>query len=213
VAAAKFTVESVALPPGTYPSAAAYLTAVENEVIRELNRIRLDPQEVAGRLKSDRTPYFRGNDFHPPAGRALRTREGIHAVNDAIATLSVARPVGALLPSAGMSLACHESVSQASSTGSTDSDAVRRLTSHGTPNGHCMELIGFGDTGGQEMVWRLMICDGDPKRAQRNVILNGKWKHVGVAVGEHKSSYKRMLSITLCEDFVDNATTRGAIDG
>jgi uncharacterized protein YkwD len=169
-----------------YPAPAAFLSEFENELVREINRIRMEPQEVARDMMENRLPHFKNNDYYPPFGKALRTREGPNAVHDAIAQLNAQRPERPLQPSSGMSKAAKGSVEEAGRSGSTNSDTIKRLHMHGTPAGHCMELMGFGDCTAKEMIWRLFICDGDPNRAQRKQILQPKWKKIGIALGDHK---------------------------
>jgi hypothetical protein len=195
----------------------------------------MEPQEVARDMMENRLPHFKNNDYYPPFGKALRTREGPNAVHDAIAQLNAQRPERPLQPSSGMCKAAKGSVEEAGRSGSTNSDTIKRLHMHGTPAGHCMELMGFGDCTAKycavlfvgcseracrEMIWRLFICDGDPNRAQRKQILQPKWKKIGIALGDHKvlvlnvavvspapvqSNFKKMLSVALCEEFSDQA--------
>lgn len=130
-----------------------------------------------------------------------------------------------------MSAAARASVLANGRSGSTNSDTINRLpdvrlrlylpslnililiscieiltshAQHGRPNGHCMELMGFGDAPARELILRMVVCDGDTSRAQRRVLLDPKWVFVGVGFGDHTGSFKKMISIALSTNYEEN---------
>jgi uncharacterized protein YkwD len=85
-------------------SAAAYLSPLEQDVVKELNLARTDPKRY-GDFLSEMRPYFRGNYLARP-GEAIRvTQEGLAAVDEAISFLRSTAPLPALKASRGLSLA------------------------------------------------------------------------------------------------------------
>ncbi len=134
---------------GVPPKEVSYLSAVENDIVREINRCRMDPATVANQMQTQRIPHYNGADLTLPNGKTLRTREGALAVHDAIATLNNQRTGRPILPSEGIAAAAHDSLRAAGISGANSSDTLTRLAQFGDPDGHVMELLGFGDASAQ----------------------------------------------------------------
>src|SRR5829696_3782171 len=81
----------------TPPAPAVAPSSLEAQVLAALNEARTDPSGYAGKLRQYRT-YFEDNVVHLPGSDVgLRTREGVVAVDQAIAFLARQKPVAALV--------------------------------------------------------------------------------------------------------------------
>jgi len=169
-----------------------YLSALEREVINELNLARTQPKVYADFLASY-SNFFVGNELHEPGKTILVTREGKSAVNEAIRFLRNQKPLGALTASKGMSKGANDMVRMQGATtetghkgrdGSTFSERINR---YGTWSGSSSENIDYGNNSARRIVMALLIDDGVKNRGHRKSIFEPGFKRVGVAFGSHKT--------------------------
>ena len=62
-----------------------------------------------------------------------------------------------------------------------------------------LELLGFGEATARELISRLVVGDGDAERYDRTALTDPAMRFIGVAYGDHRSQYKKMLCINLAE--------------
>lgn len=194
----------------------SYLSDLEKEVVRELNRVRSDPQGYAKYVK-DMLKYFRGNLLEYPGEIAIRTNEGREAVQECYDFLISASPIDTLRPSRGMSLAAKDHVEdqgETSATGHTGSDGSSpfdRIERYGQWQTTAGENIDYGNNIARRIVLSLLIDDGVPSRGHRKNIFNPAFKVVGVACGPHQT-YRYMCVMTLAGGFKSNKNNTRSID-
>ncbi len=183
----------------------SYLTALEKQVLREMNLARARPAGYAGSLEELRK-YFKGTRFKRPRETAVQTQEGVNAVDDAIAYLKMIEPVEALTPSPGMSQAAKDhvrdqgpkgSLGHQGSDGSGMSERVRR---YGNWRGKIAENISYGHADAREVVIQLIIDDGNPDRGHRETLFDPDHRVVGVACGHH-AQYRAMCVTTFATGY------------
>ncbi|MDX2127405.1 MAG: CAP domain-containing protein [Chloroherpetonaceae bacterium] len=172
------------------------MSALENEVVSELNRARTNPQAYAAELESIR-PYFKGKRFEKPGETAIITSEGVDALDEAIRYLKGAKPIGALKSSNGLAKAakdhCNDQgpTGKIGHTGSNGSDMGSRMNRYGTWKMSAGENIAYGSKTAREIVIQLIVDDGVPSRGHRVNIFNSSFNVVGIGIGAH-SVYRTM---------------------
>ena len=70
----------------------------------------------------------------------------------------------------------------------------------------CLQLLNWGPGSAREIVYRILVCDGDDKRTQRILLFSKRWTACGVAVGDHASQFKRVAMIPIAEGASASAT-------
>jgi uncharacterized protein YkwD len=185
---------------GAEAAPTSYLSKLEREVVRELNLARTQPQKYA-RFLEQWKQYYRGKLIRKPHEIAIRTREGVRAVNEAIRFLRKIAPRSALKPSGGMSLGARDHVREQALKGTTGhagrdgSQVWDRVNRYGAWRKTVGENISYGPGTAREIVMELIVDDGVPDRGHRKNIFNKSFQVVGVGCGPH-SVFNNMCVIT-----------------
>jgi uncharacterized protein YkwD len=174
----------LAASAGAQPAPAPSL---EEQVLAGINEVRTNPAAYAARLKQYRS-YFEGNVVTLPGSDVgLRTREGVAAVDEAIAFLARQKPVTALrsAPELAGELASHQGLAGGTGHAAADgSDAKARIKRH-KGSGLTAEVMAYGARDADSVVRQLVIDDGVPSRPNRKILFEDKYRRVGIACGSH----------------------------
>jgi uncharacterized protein YkwD len=164
----------------------------EKAVVDELTLARTKPQEYAKFLE-DFKKLFKDKSIVRVDGRNIQTKEGIAAVDEAIAFLKKAKPISPMTGSRALALAARDHVKDTGPkgvTGHTGTDKSQfsdRIARYGKTKRTSGENIAYGPNDARAIVMQLIIDDGVANRGHRTNIFNPDFKIVGIAIGGHKT--------------------------
>ena len=159
-------------------------TALEPEIISEINRVRTDPQGYARWLEKQQQ-YYDGIWLNLPGEKAVRTNKGRKALSEAIAFLKTQQPLPPL------------SISE-----QTAATATSKLEDFATANN--IQYISYGRVTAQGIVMGLVVDDLFPDRRRRNSLLNPDVENTGV-VCKPDPRYARVCAIAYSDTTSDIA--------
>jgi uncharacterized protein YkwD len=182
-------VAAEAQPPAAQPPAPAP-SSLEEAVLAEINKARTDPAAYAATLREYRG-YFEGNVVHLP-GRdvGLRTREGVVAVDEAIAFLARQGPLPPLRSAPELAVAARAVTAAQVLAGGTGhvgmdgSDAKARIKK-AKGSGFMAEVLAYGASDAAAVVRQLIVDDGVPTRPNRKILFDKRYFRGGVSCGSH----------------------------
>lgn len=180
-------------------------------VVREMNLARTNPSAYA-RFVEDMRTHFRGNLLVLPGRTALRTREGVAALDEAIRFLRNARPQPPLTVSPGMCQAAADHCADQASggrghDGSDRSSPGDRLSRYGRWTARWGENVSYGKSSAREIVLALIVDDGLKGRKHRKNIFSPDFGYAGAAYGPH-ARYRSVCSIEFAGGFLERGSTR-----
>jgi len=187
------------------------LTPLEEGIVREHNLARQDPKGYAAHVQALRE-LFDGQFIRIPGQATVLTREGVEAVDEAIAFLMTIEPAPALSTSQGMSDAAADHVldqGPAGKTGHGGSDGSRpaeRVARHGSWDIIVAENLSYGPDMARHVVMGLIIDDGVPDRGHRTTIFNGALNVIGVSCGPHVT-FGTMCTMDYAGEFTEQASS------
>lgn len=182
-------------------------TAFERAVVQELSDARVRPRAYAQYLRELRDA-FEGTLWKRPGRVPLRTEEGLAALDEAIAFLEAARPLGPLRFNAGLARAARAhardigprgSLEHRGADGSRLSDRLNRL---GTWQGLVAENISTGEEEARQVVIQLLVDDGVPDRGHRRAIFDPDLHQAGAGSAPHRD-YRVVTVIDFADGFVE----------
>ncbi|MBV9007954.1 MAG: CAP domain-containing protein [Verrucomicrobia bacterium] len=182
----------VLCPPLTHASQPGALSSARvgaAAIIHEINVARANPRLYADLIERMRLSYS-GNVRQTPGGIALRTQEGVRALDEAIRFLRSAQPEQTLALSPGLCQAAadhcrDQSGGRMGHHGSDGSNPGLRINRYGAWQGGWAENIAYGQRSAREIVMALIIDDGVRGRGHRRNIFNASYNVAGAAYGPH----------------------------
>lgn len=186
------------------------LTQAEQDLLNEINLARANPQAYAAYLEKLK-PSFSGKEYKT-ATLAVTTQEGWNAVEDAIAFLQAAKPVGPLSISKGLSLAATIHVKEQSGSGATGHKSgnqggfvEERARLFGAWRGAIGENLSYGPENARDRLLTWLIDDGFASRGHRKRLMSADYSVAGVSCGPHPE-FTTMCALTLAGGFSDAST-------
>lgn len=173
----------------------------EADVLAEINFARQNPQSYAEDLREYRG-YFEGQVVYVPGDpNGMMTKEGVRAVDNAVAFLERQAPLPPLDHGAILALAASDHVAaqgpgggigHSSRAGSSPGERVRRRGGQV----YVGEGISYGYSNPREVVRQLIVDDGVPGRGHRALLFNPMFRFAGVGCGSHRV-YRVMCVVDL----------------
>lgn len=166
------------------------LEALEAALVEELNRLRSDPAAYVAALSEFRTLY-REQIVTVPGHMAVRTHEGVAAVDDAVAVAGSTAPMVKLTRSPGLTGAARAYAYQLGHArkldrGSDDSITLHgRMDAYGRVNGMFAENVGAVYRDARLMLLELFVDDGVEMRVHRYNMIGPMFRVVGVGCAPH----------------------------
>lgn len=176
------------------------LSALEREVVREVNLARSDPQHYAALLERWKA-FYKGQRIKRPGKPTILTEEGMAAVDEAIDYLHSIRARPTLVLSIGMSRGAKDHVNEMGPAGALGHRGLRgswpteRINRYGRWREAVGENIYYGKGDAREIVMWLIIDDGIPGRDHRRTTFNPLFHVIGAGCGAH-ATYGTMCVLT-----------------
>jgi hypothetical protein len=179
------------------------------KLIDEINKVRKDPKAFAEKLLSYKQ-YFEGNFLVLPGSDAkVETQEGFKAYEEAANILQGTEALPELSPSKGLGKIASdffEKIKETDPDHIGDIDLNSLIAKYGSFSGVFENIIEFGNNSPELIVTNCIVCDGNPDRENRNILLSKELLKVGMAFGSHVT-YGYCTIIISCTEFknVDNS--------
>lgn len=174
--------------------------AFEATVASELNAARTQPQAYARKLRILRS-QFAGDRIERPGEVAIVTREGVAAIDEAIAFLEAQPPLPALARSLPIdrAAAAHAAdqarsgrVGHAGEDGSSPHERMRREGLWAATG----EAIAYGPQRAEDVIIQLIVDDGVADRGHRTLLFSPAYTLVGVGCEPHPE-WRRVCVVDL----------------
>lgn len=206
-ARASETASSMAAPTTT-TAASTTLTpsALEADVLRELNLLRANPKGYAAILRSWSGRYDGKILRAPGQSRAIQTVEGEAALDEAIAVVEAAGDAHTMTWTDALSVAANDHVKAQGATrtighrGEDGSNSLQRISRHGRSRGRSAEVIDYGWRDARSIVIDLLVDDGIADRGHRRALLDPLYTTAGVSCGSH-ARYGLMCVVEMAERY------------
>lgn len=180
------------------------------DILTEINNLRTKPAAFAERMQ-EMEHSFRDNNSRMRKGAVpVMTKEGVSALLETIQAVKNVKPMGALVFSEGLRRAaqshCNDTgpLGIVGHIGSRETTLTDRLEPFGQW-GECIgETIDYGSVSAFESVCALLIDDGLPSRPHRNIVLNPRFKKIGIGAATH-TQFNSMACCVFAGDFTEIA--------
>ncbi len=168
--------------PKTQQAANPTLTALEPEILSEINRVRTNPQGYAQWLEQQRQ-YYDGIWLRLPGEKPIRTNRGLKALEEAIAVLKKQPPLSPL------------DISK-----QTKAKATTKLDNFATANN--IQNISYGRVTPQGIVMSIVVDELFPDRRRRKSLLSSNAEDTGV-VCKPDPRYAKVCAIAYSNTVAD----------
>lgn len=190
IAALSLLASAAVAQPAAEPAQPAAAPSLEEQVLAGINEARTDPAGYAAKLRQYRSYFEDMVVLLPGSDVGLRTREGVAAVDEAIAFLGRQAPLPPLVPMPQLVEAARELAADQAGNGamghihSNGTDAKARIKK-ATGTGFMAEALAYGARDSAAVVRQLIVDDGEPSRPNRKILFDKRYRKAGVACGSH----------------------------
>ena len=145
----------------------------------------------------------------PGSDAKVETQEGFKSYEEAANILKSTSPLPELTPSKGLGKIAadfFEKIKVTTPDNIGDIDLKSLISKYGSFSGVFENIIEFGKNSPELIVTNCIVCDGNPDRENRNILLSKDLLKIGMAFGAHET-YGYCTIIISCTEFknVDNS--------
>lgn len=157
----------------------------------EHNKIRQNPSSYIPILKEVLKMYRTKNILHFYNEHPFKTYEGRNLIYETIKFLENKKPTPPLIYSQTLSISSHNHAVDLgthnlnSHEGSNKSTLRERVEKFSEWNGLLCESIEFGVKNPEYIMCKLIMCDGNKDRFQRQNVFNENLKYIGIGINNH----------------------------
>lgn len=164
------------------------LSALESQIVAELNQARDNPQSFIVYLEEYKK-YLKGNKLSMPNKTALVMIEGLPAIEDAISDLKKNSKQNPLIVSNGLTKVARQQLADL-----LENPSLKHLGKDGSPLDRRMMKVGFTDgaiaenisqrvADAREVILTMIVDDGLKSRSHRKNVFSTTFKLFGIACG------------------------------
>ncbi len=159
------------------------------DLLNEINLLRRNPKGYAEKVLKYKS-YFDGNILRIPGYKGgIQTEEGPSAYAEAANFLLSSEPVVEMTPSKGLTGIANDLLSSVQNCEPDEIDNIDMneiIEKYGSFSGNFSRSMEFGGENAEQVIMNLIVNDGDKSRSQRDSLLDGNLKVVGLASGKHE---------------------------
>lgn len=154
-----------------------------SQVLEEINEARKNPQQYSIKLRAFKA-NFKGLSL-VYKNRETETQEGAAAYEEAAHFLDGMDSINGLNSSPLLHKAVQEALEQYRKTTAKikEINVDEIITKYGDPHGEYANQLDYGSETPEMVVMNLLADDGDPSRANRDILLNPQFKVASIASG------------------------------
>ncbi|MEI9852250.1 MAG: CAP domain-containing protein [Sphingomonas sp.] len=163
---------------------------LEIDVLVQINEVRADPAAFVERLREYRSWFQDNLVYRPTGGPVMISREGVAAVDEAIAFLERQPPLPPLSHAALLALAAQDHAEEQGAAGtmghaSLDGSTVGARVQRRGGDIYVGEIISYGFADSFEVVRQFVVDDGVPGRGHRKQMFDNMYRYMGVGCTAH----------------------------
>ncbi|MCX8031259.1 MAG: CAP domain-containing protein [Thermodesulfovibrionales bacterium] len=188
----------------TQLSTAEELQKLEDEIVKEINKVRTNPPLYADEVIKSIETNFRDGKYHSH-NKIYPTKEGISAVRECYNFLINTKPITPLTIKNELKMAAKDLVIDhglkgiVGHIGTDKSSPLTRVRRYINSDKLIIgENISYGMTDAKEITAFFLINDGSPSRSHRQLILSPKFTMIGVSCGYH-TKYNSMCVVVFAD--------------
>ena len=161
--------------------------SIEIQLLKEHNKIRNSPSIYISILKEAKKLFRKNNVLHFYNEMPFRTIEGSETINEAINFLSNQKPLKNFILSSELIKSCKDVSNELGKNGIVNhsKNLPQYIEKYCEWGGMLCENLDFGTKQAQNIMIKLLLCDGIKQRFQRLNIFKPELKYIGISQNSH----------------------------
>jgi hypothetical protein len=185
------------------------------DLIKEINNLRKNPVSFADKILSYKR-YFKEEKVIKLPGEkfGIQLEEGFPAYKEAAQYLNSLTPVGEMTASKGLIRIAKDYLEKCKDCDPEEIGNIEIspiIEKYGSFKHEFHNAMDFGSNTPELVVVNLLVSDGDPSRANRDILLDPYLKRIGIALGKHKE-YGPLTVIIACTEFNNKVDKNDYVD-